>query len=314
MGAARTIAVVCGALSSLMSGCGADDGPSAASGARAEALPAGAIVVFDEALRSGWADESWYTPVSYANASPVAAGTRSIAVTYGPWDSWLVRRTGSSLAGATTLTLWVNGGRNTGLTLAVVGQKGSSRLNRVDLAQYCEARRIPTNAWTRCQVPVSLLAPAGTVIDGFRVQERNGIQRTPVYFDDVGFLGAAPPPPTVTVSVAPASAALDACAKLRFTATVSGTTNGSITWSVQEGAAGGTIDTAGNYTAPTTPGTYHVIARSTASSTAAATATVIVTERVLSVAVAPTSASTSAGGKVQLAAMVTTTCGTFPAQ
>ena len=49
-----------------------------------------------------------------------------------------------------------------------------------------------------------------------------------------------------------------------------------MTWSVQEGAAGGTIDGAGTYTAPSSAGTFHVIATSVADNTESASATVTV--------------------------------------
>jgi hypothetical protein len=48
-----------------------------------------------------------------------------------------------------------------------------------------------------------------------------------------------------------------------FTATVTGSTKDTIIWSVQEGSAGGSITSGGVYTAPTVPGTYHIIAAST---------------------------------------------------
>lgn len=47
-----------------------------------------------------------------------------------------------------------------------------------------------------------------------------------------------------------------------FAATVTGTPNTAVTWSVEEGAAGGSIDQAGVYTAPATPGDFHVVATS----------------------------------------------------
>lgn len=36
-----------------------------------------------------------------------------------------------------------------------------------------------------------------------------------------------------------------------------------VKWSVREGATGGTVDLMGHYTAPATPGTYHVVAERT---------------------------------------------------
>jgi hypothetical protein len=74
-------------------------------------------------------------------------------------------------------------------------------------------------------------------------------------------------PPTRTLSVRDSQ---------NFTATIQGSANQAVTWSIQEGAAGGSITGTGAYTAPATPGTYHVIATSQADSSQSATATITV--------------------------------------
>jgi chitinase len=82
---------------------------------------------------------------------------------------------------------------------------------------------------------------------------------------------------TVSITLTPTSASLTAGATRTFTAAVTGSTNQAVTWSIQQGAAGGTVTSAGLYTAPLTGGTYHVIATSQADTTKKATATVTVT-------------------------------------
>lgn len=119
------------------------------------------------------------------------------------------------------------------------------------------------------------------------------------------------PPPPVTVTVSPATASVYACQTLTFTATVTGTSNGAVTWSVQEGAAGGTATPGGVYTAPDAAGTYHVVATSQADPARSATAVATVTDRILSVQIAPSQATVQPGGSAQFTATVTTTCGTF---
>ena len=121
------------------------------------------------------------------------------------------------------------------------------------------------------------------------------------------------PPPAVTVTVTPSPGAVDACKTLQLAATVANAANGAVTWSIQEGATGGTVSTSGLYTAPATGGTYHVVATSVADSTKSATTAITVTERVLSVTVAPTTATVTTGGTAQFTATVTTTCGAFAA-
>jgi hypothetical protein len=85
----------------------------------------------------------------------------------------------------------------------------------------------------------------------------------------------SPGTPTITVSVSPGSASILTGATQQFTATVTGTTNTTVSWTVQEGAAGGGVSSTGLYTAPSTAGTYHVRATAAANGAVAA-ATVVV--------------------------------------
>src|SRR5207248_705930 len=82
----------------------------------------------------------------------------------------------------------------------------------------------------------------------------------------------------VTVSVSPASANIAPGATQQFTATVQGTTNTAVTWSVDSVQGGsstaGTISTNGLYTAPSASGTHTVTATSQADTTKSSSATV----------------------------------------
>lgn len=80
----------------------------------------------------------------------------------------------------------------------------------------------------------------------------------------------------VFVSISPTVANISVRAQQAFTATVHNGIAQNVTWSITEGAAGGTITAEGVYTAPSTPGTYHVVATSAAYPTKSATATVVV--------------------------------------
>src|SRR5437763_986212 len=79
------------------------------------------------------------------------------------------------------------------------------------------------------------------------------------------------------------------------TAAVTGTTGNqstAVTWSVQE-SGGGTVDAQGHYVAPSSTGTYHVIATSVADASKKDTATVSVTATpVIAVSVSPRTIST----------------------
>lgn len=84
-------------------------------------------------------------------------------------------------------------------------------------------------------------------------------------------------PAGVTVSLLPGSVTVGTGATIQFTASVSGATNTTVTWSVQEGSTGGTVSSTGLYTAPSTAGTYHVVAVSNADNGKSAMAIVTAT-------------------------------------
>lgn len=81
---------------------------------------------------------------------------------------------------------------------------------------------------------------------------------------------------TVSIAINPPSATLTLNETKAFTATVTGSPNTAVTWSVLEGAAGGTITPGGVYTAPSTPGEYHVVAISAHDPAQFVAATVVV--------------------------------------
>lgn len=94
--------------------------------------------------------------------------------------------------------------------------------------------------------------------------------------------------PSVGLSLGnPIDVGAGATAQLSNLVMVSGTTNTGVTWSVQEGNAGGTVTAAGLYTAPMATGTFHVIVQSVADSHVQGSITINV--QVLAVNISPTS-------------------------
>ncbi len=112
-----------------------------------------------------------------------------------------------------------------------------------------------------------------------------------------------PPPQTVSVTVSPASISLQTGSTQQFSATVSGTSNTSVTWS----ATGGTISSAGLFTAGGTAGSFAVTATSVADSTKHANSAINITATppVVAVAINPTSAALQTGAAKQFSAAVT---------
>lgn len=94
-----------------------------------------------------------------------------------------------------------------------------------------------------------------------------------------GGSGSSTPPVQISVSISPTSATVTAGNNQQFNASVTGTTNTSVTWSVVGGTSNGTISTTGLYFAPTTvptPAQVTVTATSQADSSKSASATVTI--------------------------------------
>ncbi len=129
----------------------------------------------------------------------------------------------------------------------------------------------------------------------------------------VGLAACKPgqPQQDIAIVVAPSEAAVEAGGHVSFSAAVSGTENRAVTWSVEEGDAGGTITPQGRYTAPQVEGIYHVLATSVANTSKSARATVFVSVRgngtPIAVSVSPTSAQVQAGATQTFTASVTGT-------
>jgi hypothetical protein len=119
--------------------------------------------------------------------------------------------------------------------------------------------------------------------------------------------------PPVIVTISPTTAQVVAGAQQQFTATVTGTTNHAVTWSVSgsgcTGPACGTVTTVGLYTAPATvpnPPQVTVTATSVADQTKSASAVVTILPPV-AVTISPTTAQVLIGGQQQFTATVTGT-------
>lgn len=78
----------------------------------------------------------------------------------------------------------------------------------------------------------------------------------------------------VSITISPSSVNLNPNGTQQFTATVTGASDTSVTWTIQEGPSGGTVTGSGLYSAPVAVGLYHVVATSHADPTQSATATV----------------------------------------
>ncbi len=79
--------------------------------------------------------------------------------------------------------------------------------------------------------------------------------------DDKDIPSSAISPQKISISISPETLTLPAGGERKFSASVSGSGNTAVDWMIQE-TAGGTISNQGLYTAPLSPGTYHVVVNS----------------------------------------------------
>ena len=123
------------------------------------------------------------------------------------------------------------------------------------------------------------------------------------YFRDVVFVpSSSATAGTVSLSLTPSTSTVAAGGTVQLSATVTGTSNTAVSWSV----TGGSISPAGLYTAPSAAGTYTVKATSAADSTKSATASVTVTAApVVAVSISPGTATVKTGASQQFVAAVT---------
>ncbi len=117
-------------------------------------------------------------------------------------------------------------------------------------------------------------------------------------------------PPGIAVWIAPQSPALPPGGQQSFTASVSGTANPGVTWSIREGSRGGAITPGGLYTAPAlatgvASSSYTVVATSVADSTRSAEVPVLVTRMpVYSLAINPSTLTLRPGASTTLSALL----------
>jgi Galactose oxidase, central domain/Bacterial Ig-like domain (group 2) len=113
---------------------------------------------------------------------------------------------------------------------------------------------------------------------------------------------------SISVKISPIAVSVPPGKSQQFSATVTGTDNFSITWSITEGDAGGSISGTGLYVAPAENGTFHVVATSQADSSKSATAEVLVEP--VSIEVTPSATTTGPGRSVPFKAVVSGTSDT----
>lgn len=158
---------------------------------------AGDLVIYDDALASGWQNWSW-AATDAASTVNVHAGSKSIAVTAGAWAALSLVSPNASVD--TTpygkLVFWANGGATGGQKLSLTALVNGSSNNQ----PHASVGPLTANTWVKYEVPLSSLGVDNqTNFTGLWFQEGTGVAQPTFYVDDISLTAATVviPPPVV---------------------------------------------------------------------------------------------------------------------
>ena len=155
------------------------------------------LVIYDDALKNGWQDYSWAT-VSFANTTPVHAGSDSISVR-DPGSSYqalFLHHAAFTPSAYQSLSFWIY--PTAAGTNALQVQATLSGVAQTAIPLSFSTAQV--NHWQQTTITLSSLGVANkATFDGFWIQNITGAALT-FYVDDVSLL-AIPPPNPVVVSV-----------------------------------------------------------------------------------------------------------------
>lgn len=146
-------------------------------------VAAGTKIIYDDVLKTGWADHSWGTARNIADNTPVQSGAKSISVRYTDayGGLYLNQSSPQSLAGFSHLKFWVNGG-STG------GQKIFIKMNGNETNFY--TLTIPAKNWTLITIPLATFANP-TSLTKLYFQEALGTTKQPEFNIDQIYLASS---------------------------------------------------------------------------------------------------------------------------
>ena len=154
------------------------------------------LVIYADALATGWQDWSWDSSTNRDGTTVVHQGAQAYVVTPNqPWAGFSLRApTPINAAGYTAIAFWINGGSSTtGLHLYIQQSDTGADSPRVEV-------NAAVNTWTQVQIPLSALGNP-TTIARITLQDRWGGLQPTYYLDDIVLIGdplAGPPTATPT--------------------------------------------------------------------------------------------------------------------
>lgn len=143
-------------------------------------------IIYDDALASGWRDQSWNVTLDLASTAQAYQGSRSIATTYtAAWGGIYLRHdTGAPRTGLTKLEFWVHGGTAGGQDLSVqIGDAAGWFAKEAEVNNYIQNGAVAANAWRKVSIPLDSLGADADPVARIEIQDDSGGTQPTFYVD-----------------------------------------------------------------------------------------------------------------------------------
>jgi uncharacterized protein YjdB len=143
------------------------------------------LMIYDEALASGWSASAWNTTYNLGATSPVYAGTKSIAVTFtAAWGALNIEKsTAQSTSGYDRMRMWINtnGAASRNVQIVFINSAGAETGRKVINV---------TNGWNQYDILFSQVGnPAN--IKRFYIHDGTGRAQSAIYVDNIRLTNGA---------------------------------------------------------------------------------------------------------------------------
>jgi hypothetical protein len=150
----------------------------------ATSAPASDLIVYGDALATGWQNWSWDTTVNFANTNPVQSGANSMSLTYtGGWGGLSLRAPSAvNTTGYSGITFWAYGATGGGpVGFYIQTTDGGAASAAITFTP-------PAGRWTQYTVTWPQLGNPSQVAR-LNWQEQSGSAKPAYYLDNVRFAG-----------------------------------------------------------------------------------------------------------------------------
>jgi uncharacterized protein YjdB len=143
------------------------------------------LMIYDDALASGWSAFSWSTTFNLAATAPVYAGARSISVTFtGAWGALnLEKSTAQATAGYDRIRLWMNtnGGATRNVQIVVINGSGVESGRRTVAV---------TNGWNQYDILFSQVGNPSSIKQIY-IHDGTGSAQSAIFVDNIRLTNGA---------------------------------------------------------------------------------------------------------------------------